>query len=114
MIFIRDQDWRQLQRADGLNPDNVFNIKYSLYLSSCRLMQRWELVDVFDYHKHDVFLMILMSQLSALTAGNKTTHLYLYFLFRYGSTPPAAQILKGYIFVIVKHTLASHFSRIIL
>ncbi len=28
-------------------------------------MQRWELVDIFDCHKHDVFLMILTSKLSA-------------------------------------------------
>ncbi len=37
-------------------------------------MQRWELVTIFDDHKH-VFLIILITQLSALTAGNKP-HIY--------------------------------------
>ncbi len=74
-------------------------------MSNCWLMQRWELVDIFDYHKHDVFLMIFKSKLSALTAGSETTHLYLYFLFRYESSPTAAEILKGQICVIMKQTL---------
>ncbi len=65
-----------------------------LCLSSCRLMQRWELVDIFDYHTHDVFLMVLTSQLSALTAGNRTTHSHLYFLFRYESSYTAAEMMN--------------------
>ncbi len=43
-------------------------------------MQRGQLVTNFDYYEHDVFLMTLTTYFSALTAGNKTTHLYLYLL----------------------------------
>ncbi len=58
--------------------------------------------------------MIHTFQLSALIAGNKTTHLYLYLLFNSESSPTVAEILKGQICVIMNQTLASDFSVIIL
>ncbi len=64
-------------------------------------MQRWKLVNIFDSHKHDVFLMIITMQLSALTARNKHTFTPVFTI-----ESSLTVILKDQICVIMSQTLA--------
>ncbi len=62
---------------------------------------------LFYYHKHDVFLMVLTSQLSALTAGNKQ-HMYTYIYCSVINPPRQWHRCRNAKCVIMNQTLAFH------
>ncbi len=72
-------------------------IKARIYLRNCWLMQRRKFI-IFDYHKHDVFIMT--SQRSCLLYLQETK-LHISLLFSYESLPTVAVISKGQICVIM-------------
>ncbi len=69
--------------------------------------QRWELVNIFVYHKHDIFLMIVV----VCSNGRKQNDTLIYTCYEFPLS--VAEILKDQICVIRNQTLTLHFSIII-